>query len=104
MTRFSGWLGTYRLLPIVLAFVLGAFLATAQSFAGKSKDEAASTNGHLGKTVFVDVSVFGRRNKAAKRMTKMHMEYAKTGWTVVNVAVYTEDGDLEGFFVTYVKD
>ncbi len=79
MTGFLGWLGTYRLLPIVFAFGLGAFLATAQSFAGKSKDETASTNSQLGKTVFVDVSVFGRRNKEAKRMTKMHMEYAKKG-------------------------
>ncbi|MFQ5755854.1 MAG: hypothetical protein ACE5H7_07120 [Acidiferrobacterales bacterium] len=104
MSRISRWLGTYRLLPIALAFILGVFLATAQSFAGKSKDETASTSGHLGKTVFVDVSALGRRSRAAKRMSKMHMEYAKKGWTVVNVAVYVENGDLEGFFVTYVKD
>jgi hypothetical protein len=104
MRRISSWLSTYRLLPIALAFTLGVFLATAQSFAGKSKDETASTSGRLGKTVFVDVSAVGRRNKAAKRMTKMHMEYAKKGWTVVNVVVYTENGDLEGFFVSYVKD
>ncbi len=104
MRRFASWLSTYRLLPIALAFTLGVFLATAQSFAGKSKDETASPSGRLGKTVFVDVSAFRRRTHAAKRMTEMHMEYAKKGWTVVNVAVYTEDGDLEGFFVTYVKD
>ncbi len=36
------WLNTYRLLPIILAFVCGALLGTAQSFAGKSKDESVT--------------------------------------------------------------
>ncbi len=53
--------------------------------------------------VFVGVSPLGRKDRAAKRMTKQHQEYAKEGWTVANVVVYTENGDLEGFFVTYVK-
>lgn len=96
------WLNTYRLLPIVLAFVCGALLGTAQSFAGKSKDESAS--GRMGKTVFVDVSEFGRKKKAAKNMTEQHEEFAQEGWTVIGVAVYTENQDLEGFFVTYVKE
>lgn len=103
MTALSSWFNAYRLLPVVLAFVCGALLATTQSFAGKSKDESVSATGRVGKTVFVDVSAFGRRDRAAKRMTKLHEEFAQKGWTVVDVAVYTEDGDLEGFFVTYVK-
>lgn len=103
---------TYRWLPIVLAFVGGALLGTVQGFAGESKeesmtaiaDESASGSGRMGKTVFVDVSGVGRKKKAAKRMTELHEEFAQEGWTVIGVAVYTENQDLEGFFVTYVKE
>lgn len=120
MRGLSSWFSTYRLLPLVLAFICGALLGTSESFAGKSKDESASAieeeagsmaeseappaTGRMGKTVFVDISVFGKKDRAAKRMTKLHEKYAEDGWTVVNVAVYTENGDLEGFFVTYVKE
>ncbi len=37
-------------------------------------------------------------------MTELHEEFAQEGWTVIGVAVYTENQDLEGFFVTYVKE
>ncbi len=52
----------------------------------------------------VDASRFGRKEKAAKGMTELHEEFAQEGWTVIGVAVYTENQDLEGFFVTYVKE
>jgi hypothetical protein len=34
----------------------------------------------------------------------MHQEYAREGWTLQEVTIYTENGDLEGFFITYVKE
>lgn len=103
---------TYRWLPIVLAFLGGALLGTAQGFADEGKEESvtaiadasASGSGRMGKTVFVDASKFGRKKKAAKGMTKLHEEFAQEGWTVIGVTVYTENQDLEGFFVTYVKE
>lgn len=98
------WLNAYRILPVVLALVLGVSLGTTvQSFAGK-KEESAAFKGRMAKTVFLDISVFGRRDRAAKRMTQMHQEYAPEGWTLQDVSVYTENGDLEGFFITYVKE
>lgn len=103
MKSISNASGVYRWLPLALIFAVGVMLGTAQSYAGKAKEDAAVPAGKAGKTVFVDVSVLGKKDRAAKRMTKQHEEYAKEGWTVANVAVYTEDGDLEGFFVTYVK-
>ncbi len=73
-----------------------------QSFAGKSKeeavtatenesvtvieDESASGSGRLGKTVFVDVSQFGRKKKAAKGMTELHEHFAQEGWTLPGTA------------------
>ncbi|MFQ5545725.1 MAG: hypothetical protein ACE5FE_07090 [Acidiferrobacterales bacterium] len=103
MKSISNMLRAHRLLPLALVFVAGVMLGTTQSFAGKTKEDAATPAGKGGKTVFVDVSVLGKKDRAAKRMTKQHQAYAKEGWTVANVAVYTENGNLEGFFVTYVK-
>ena len=34
-------------------------------------------------------------------MTQSHQEFARHGYTLVAVNVYTENGDLEGFFVSY---
>lgn len=97
MKRFT----SYRLIPVVAALTCGIALGTAQSVAGKK--EAEATAGRAGKTVFLDISALGRRDRAAKRMTEMHTEHAREGWSVQNVAVYIENGDLEGFFITYVK-
>lgn len=103
MKSISNVLRAYRLLPFALVFVAGVMVGTAQSFAGNTKEDAVAATGKDGKTVFMDVGVLGKKGRVAKRMTKQHQEYAKEGWTVANVAVYTENGDLEGLFVTYVK-
>lgn len=103
MSVLSNWLKASRVLPVAVALVCGVLLGTAQSFAGKSKHELVSATGGTGKTVFVDVGPMGKRDRAAKRMTKLHEEYATKGWTVVDVSLYSRKGKLEGFFVTYVK-
>ena len=103
MKNISNVSRAYRLLPLALVFVAGVMLGTTQSFAGKTNENSAAAPERGGKTVFVGVSVIGKKDRAAKRMTKLHEKYAKEGWTVADVAVYTENGDLEGFFVTYVK-
>lgn len=103
MKGTSNTLRAYRLWPLALVFVTGVVLGAVQSFSGKTKEGAAAAPEKDGKTVFVDVSALGKKSRAAKRMTKQHQEYAKEGWTVANVAVYTKNGDLEGFFVTHVK-
>ena len=54
-------------------------------------------------TVFQDVSGMGRKDRAAKNMTKRHAEMAKDGWRFIGLAVYTENGDLEGFFLSYTR-
>ena len=112
MKSISNVLGAHRLLSFALVFVAGLMFGTVQSFAGKTKEgavaalgqeDAVAAPGKGGKTVFVGVSAIGKKDRAASRMTKQHEKYAMEGWTVANVAVYTENGDLEGFFVTYVK-
>jgi hypothetical protein len=54
-------------------------------------------------TVFHDISSFGRKDRAAARMTERHDEMALTGWRFADMVIYTENGDLEGFYVTYIR-
>lgn len=54
-------------------------------------------------TVWVEAS-WGMRNQgAANSLTKAHTAFAKYGYRVVSVQPYIENGDLQGFFVTYQK-
>ena len=36
-------------------------------------------------------------------MNKVHAEMEAKGWKFGNLALYTEDGDMQGAFVTYVR-
>ena len=54
-------------------------------------------------TIFHDVSGFGRRNRAAERMTETHAEMALEGWRYAGMVIYTENGDLEGFYLSYTR-
>lgn len=55
-------------------------------------------------TVFQDVSIFGRKNGAADNITERHAEMAVDGWRYADMEVLFENSDLEGFFLTYVRD
>lgn len=54
-------------------------------------------------TVFHDVSGFGRKDRAASKLTERHDEMALSGWRFAEMVIYTENGDLEGFYVTYTR-
>ena len=54
-------------------------------------------------TVFHDTSGFGRKDRAAAKMTERHKEMALSGWRFAGMQVYTENGDLEGFYVSYTR-
>ena len=54
-------------------------------------------------TIFHDVSGFGRRDRATKRMTEKHDEMALSGWRFAGMEIYTENGDLEGFYISYTR-
>lgn len=41
--------------------------------------------------------------KATAALNASNEEYAKKGWSVLSILTFTDDGDFEGFFVTYQK-
>jgi len=54
------------------------------------------------RTVFVD-RTGDRQEDLAAAATQMHEEMAAKGWTFLDLSVYTEDGDMQGLFLTYLK-
>jgi len=56
------------------------------------------------KTIFRDSSRFSRRNIGAGNISEKHDEYTREGWKFADMEIYNENGDLEGFFLTYTRD
>ena len=91
-------------LPGLIAASLLLAMPASSVLASPSCPDGKTPIGRSGKTAFVDISILGRKKRAASKMTKLHKKMAKKGWSVVNVAPYVENGDLQGFFVTYVRE
>ena len=90
-----------------LAIALASLASPAQAalFAKKpelSAQEAAAAN-LPAVTVWVDASWGFRNQGAANNLTKSHSAFAAHGYKIVSVEPYIENGDLQGFFVTYQK-
>jgi hypothetical protein len=54
-------------------------------------------------TVFVNTVLGSRTGGSAKRINESHAEMEAKGWRFMSLETYSENGDLVGFFVTYVK-
>jgi hypothetical protein len=68
----------------------------------KSAEEAVLSN-LPAVTIWVDASWGFRRQGAANALSDAHQAFAARGYKVVSVEPYIENGDLQGFFVTYQK-
>jgi len=89
---------------LVLA-VLAAPAAQASLF-GKSPERSAqdAVQANLAAvTIWVDSTWGFRRQGAANALSDAHQAFATRGYKVVSVEPYIENGDLQGFFVTYQK-
>jgi len=86
-----------------LSFSLYCSSAFAQEAAETPLASEPSMDCEQAITIFHDVSGFGRRNRAAERMTEKHDEMALSGWRFANMVIYTENGDLEGFYLSYTR-
>ena len=80
-------------------FILSALLLSTQSLA---RDEIQQATPGAGLTIYMDISAVGKTTRAAERMTALHKAHQVKGWKVIDVDPYVEDGDLQGFFITYV--
>lgn len=89
------------MIGVLSGVLLGALLAqsvplSAQATPGATCPEAI--------TVFRDSSRFSRRKYGAENMSEVHAEYTGQGWQFADMEPYVENGDLEGFFLTYTRE
>lgn len=95
------------LITILLALAATALSLPAQAaLLGKSPEKSAEEAERAGMpavTIWVDASWGFRRQGAANDLSAAHRAFAARGYRVVSVEPYVENGDLEGFFVTYQK-
>ena len=94
----------HRLILAALIAV-AAFPAQAALF-GKSPEKSAAEAAAASMaavTIWIDASWGFRNQGAANNLSKSHQAFAARGYKVVSVEPYVENGDLQGFFVTYQK-
>ena len=89
-----------KLYQALICITLISWLGMAKA---KSDAEYAQANNLPAMTVFMDINKLTRKNLAAKKMTKIHAEFGAVGYELVGINPYTENGDLEGFFLSYRK-
>lgn len=89
------------LIGVTFGILVGMVFAQSGNLSAQAAPAATCEES---KTVFRDVSRFGRKDKAAKNMSKKHDEYTVNGWKFVDMEVYIENSDLEGFFLTYSRE
>jgi hypothetical protein len=90
---------------LALALAAISLPASAALFSKKpeiSAQEAATANLPAA-TIWVDATWGFRNQGAANNLTRAHSAFAERGYKVVSVEPYIENGDLQGFFVTYQK-
>lgn len=90
-----------HLASFVLALALGAGCSVLATHASSAH---ADTTGADTVTVFVDATLGFRKDHMAKQLTESHTEMAARGYRFADMAAFNENGDFEGFFVTYVRD
>jgi hypothetical protein len=91
---------------LLLAALLACALPAQAGLFDKKPEDAAAEAGraHLpAVTLWVDASWGFRNQGAANNLTRAHSAFAAQGYKVVSVEPYIENGDLQGFFVTYQK-
>ena len=88
---------------LMLAACLQIPVLYAQEEADVSPAPAPPPDCEEAMTVFQDVSAAGRKDRAAKNMSKRHAAMAQEGWRFADMEVYTENGDLEGFYLSYTR-
>ncbi|MBK9495397.1 MAG: hypothetical protein BWZ07_00083 [Alphaproteobacteria bacterium ADurb.BinA280] len=87
------------------AFIIVAMLMAGGVIARDYDKQAAEAAGAQmdAVTVFVDADWGGREDGAAREITRAHKAFQMRGYRLLGVETYTENGDLEGFFVSYVR-
>ena len=95
-----------RLLAAALFACIATTMPARASLFGKKPETVATEaarDGLPAVTLWVDATWGFRHQGAANDLTRAHQAFAAQGYKVVSVQPYIENGDLQGFFVTYQR-
>jgi hypothetical protein len=86
-----------------LLLALALFTLTPAAFAADIEATAAQAQlkHEPAVTVWISSTWGFRKQSAAKDLNEAHRAFGAHGYEVVSVESYVENGDLQGFFVTY---
>ena len=88
-------------LMLMFLACLGVALLASNAIASEAHNIPKAMPG-ASLTVFLDISVFSRKRRAADKINEMHAQHFEQGWMFADLEIYTENGDLQGYFITYV--
>ena len=91
---------------ILLALLLAVAVPAHAGLFGKSPEQTATEAEREqlpAVTIWVDATWGFRKSGAANDLSAAHRAFYAHGYHVVGVQPYIENGDLQGFFVTYEK-
>ena len=54
-------------------------------------------------TIFIDDKRGSRKKGSAEKISETHDMAEAKGWDFKDLEIYIEDGDLQGFFITYTR-
>ena len=89
------------LIGVLAGLLLGIVFAQSSPLSAQATPTATCQEA---KTIWRDSSRFSRRKFGAENMTEKHDEYPRAGWKFADMETYIENGDLEGFFLTYTRE
>ena len=90
-----------RLIFSVLLFASANNIATAQEDDGDAAQTRPANCPELqANTLFIADK--GKKG-SAKKLTESHKNAESQGWNFDEMSLYIEDGDLQGFYVTYTR-
>jgi hypothetical protein len=89
-------------LLLTAALATGSAVAATQGQYDKKAAEVARS-GQQTVSIYVDVDWGARKNGSAGELNQAHQAFNANGYQVIDVVGYTENGDLQGFFVTYAR-
>jgi hypothetical protein len=87
---------------LLTIFALTIFMS-ASVHAEEEKAKPAKCPAIQASTIFVSDKTGSRKKGSAERISETHKTAESQGWDFDDLEIYIEDGDLQGFFITYTR-
>ena len=87
---------------LTTTIILVTFVS-AIAFAAEENTEPAKCPALQASTIFVSDKKVSRKKGSAKKISETHKTAQSQGWNFEDLEIYIEDGDLQGFYITYTR-